>query len=105
MGRDLRNKDHDREESTWVLFGVCEVEVHYTWSNMKTKDIIVSFARYDYNPTIIPSSQELRYSTDGEHWTRARSLFTQTVENVSMGMNYYIQFTATDNRSSVLFLR
>lgn len=101
----MRNEDHAREESTWVLLGVCEVEVHYSWSNMKAKDIIVSFARYDHNTRIILSSQELRYSTDGEHWTKARSPFTQAVENVSMGMNYYIQFTATDNRSRVLFPR
>ena len=69
---------------------------------MKVKDIIISFARYGHKMWFIPSSQELRYSTDGEHWAKALSLITKEAENVSMGMNYYIQFTATDNKSRFL---
>ena len=67
---------------------------------MKQKDIIIQFARSQLNSIVTRSSQELRYTTDGVNWAKMRSFATGEIENVVMGTNYYIQFTATDNYSA-----
>ena len=51
---------------------------------------------------LIGRAVELRYTTDGETWAKSRPFGSHEAENVVMGKNFYIQFTAPDDNSMLL---
>lgn len=67
---------------------------------MQLSNIHILFARFLISfQMIIHRSQELRYTLDGKHWAKTHSFFSETVENIIMGENYYVSFIAPDNSS------
>lgn len=76
--------------------------MNYSWSNMRINNIRITMARYESTLAFTRSAQELRYTVDGLTWQAATSFLTGEKENVVMGKNFFIGFTAPDNHSTSL---
>lgn len=69
---------------------------------MRIDNIRITLSRQDFFRRVMCRTQELRYTTDGVTWKQMTSFSTGEKENVVMGKNYFIRFTAPDNNSLVI---